>query len=72
MPAGVLSLILCYSFTQTHPEVNPLNLDKRLNQVLLLLFECTNEGIVTSSAVPERRHFKISSPSLGGKSIIMK
>ena len=39
MPTGVLSLILYYSFTQTHPEVNPLNLDKRLNQVLILLFQ---------------------------------
>ena len=54
MPAGVLSLILCYSFTQTHPEVNPLNLDKRLNQVLLLLFECTNEGIVTPAQQSRR------------------
>lgn len=39
MPTGLLSLILYYSFTQTYSEVNPLNLDKRLNQGPILLFD---------------------------------
>lgn len=37
-----------YSLTQRHIEVSPLNLDKRLDQPILLL--CTNEGTVTCPA----------------------
>ena len=66
MPTGVLSLILYYSFTQTHPEVNPLNLDKRLNQVLILLFEMHEwRDCQPAQQSRERRHFKI--PSLGSE-----
>lgn len=45
-----LSLILHHDFTQTHTEVNPLNLDKRLNRDQYFCLISTNEGVVTCPA----------------------
>lgn len=39
MPTRPRSLIVYYGFTQTHIEVNALNLDNRLNQRPILLFD---------------------------------